>query len=147
MSTPIQNASLLSGRLLMALMFIPAGFGKVTGFSSTVGYITSAGLPMPTLAAAVAVGVEILAGVALLVGVGTRAAALVLAFFTLVASVFFHNYWGVPAEQAYVQQLMFFKNIAIVGGLLAIAAVGAGSWSIEGRRNESYPSQRAFAAE
>jgi len=100
-----------------------------------VGYISSVGLPFPTLAAAVAAIVEIVGSLALLAGFGTRIAALVLAAFTLVASFFFHNYWGVPADQAFMQQLLFFKNIAVVGGLLAIAANGAGAWSLDARRN------------
>lgn len=57
-----------------------------------------------------------------------------LAAFTLVASFFFHAYWAVPADQAFVTQLLFFKNIAVVGGLLALAAHGAGGWSLDARR-------------
>ena len=55
-------------------------------------------------------------------------AALALAVFTLVATFVFHNFWGVPADQAMMQQLMFYKNIAVVGGLLVLAAHGAGAW-------------------
>jgi putative oxidoreductase len=54
--------------------------------------------------------------------------------FTLVASFFFHAYWGVPAEQQMVQQLLFFKNIAVVGGLLTLAAWGPAEWSLDARR-------------
>jgi putative oxidoreductase len=68
-------------------------------------------------------------------GYGTRIAALALALFTLVASFFFHAFWAVPADQAFVVQLLFFKNIAVVGGLLALAASGAGEWSLDARRN------------
>ena len=103
------------------------------GFAGTVGYISSVGLPFPTLAAATALIVEIVGSLALLAGFGTRIAAVVLAAFTLVASFFFHNYWGVPADQAFMQQLLFFKNIAVVGGLLALAANGAGAWSLDAR--------------
>ena len=118
----------------MVVLFLPAGIGKLTGFAGTVGYISSVGLPLPTVAAAVAMVVEIGASLALLAGFGTRTAALVLAAFTLVASFFFHAYWGVPADQAFMQQLLFFKNIAVVGGLLAIAANGAGALSLDARR-------------
>jgi putative oxidoreductase len=135
MSNAIQNPLNFAARLLMVALFLPAGIGKLTGFAGTVGYISSVGLPFPTLAAAVAAIVEIVGSLALLAGFGTRIAALVLAAFTLVASFFFHNYWGVPADQAFMQQLLFFKNIAVVGGLLAIAANGAGAWSLDARRN------------
>ena len=135
MSTAIQNPLNLAARLLMVALFLPAGIGKLTGFAGTVGYISSVGLPLPAVAAGVAVIVEIIGSLALLAGFGTRIAALVLAAFTLVASFFFHNYWGVPADQAFMQQLLFFKNIAVVGGLLAIAANGAGAWSLDARRN------------
>ena len=135
MSKSIQNPLNLAARLAMVALFLPAGIGKLTGFAGTVGYISSAGLPLPTLAAAIAVIVEIVGSLALLAGFGTRIAALVLAAFTLVASFFFHNYWGVPADQAFMQQLLFFKNIAVVGGLLAIAANGAGAWSLDSRRD------------
>jgi len=135
MSKAIQNPLNFAARLLMVALFLPAGIGKLTGFAGTVGYISSVGLPFPTLAAAVAAIVEVVGSLALLAGFGTRIAALVLAAFTLVASFFFHNYWGVPADQAFMQQLLFFKNIAVVGGLLAIAANGAGAWSLDARRN------------
>ncbi len=130
----LQNPLALAARILLAVLFIPAGWGKITGFEGTVGYITSVGLPMPQIAAAIAILVELGGGLALLFGFGTRFAALALAIFTLVASFSFHKYWAVPAEAAMVQQLMFFKNIAIVGGLLGLAAFGAGSLSVDGRQ-------------
>jgi putative oxidoreductase len=104
------------------------------------------GLPAPTLAAALALVVEIAGGLALLAGFGTRVAALALALFTLVASVFFHNFWGVPADQAFMQQLMFFKNIAVVGGLLVLAAHGAGAWSLDARQQGAGGLPRGLAA-
>ena len=134
MTTSIQNSLSLIGRLLLVALFLPAGISKLTGFSGTVGYIASAGLPAPTLGATLALAVEILGSLALLAGFGTRIAALVLALFTLVASFFFHAYWSVPAAQQFVTQLLFMKNIAVVGGLLVLAANGAGGWSLDARR-------------
>jgi putative oxidoreductase len=134
MSKSIQNSLTLVSRLLFVIFFLPAGIGKVTGFAATVGYISSVGLPFPTLGAILALSVEILGSLALFAGFGTRIAALVLAAFTLVASFFFHAYWAVPADQAFVTQLLFFKNIAVVGGLLALAAHGAGAWSVDERQ-------------
>ncbi|NBS96998.1 MAG: DoxX family protein [Betaproteobacteria bacterium] len=135
MSTALQNALNLAARVLMAALFLPAGIGKVTGFEGTVGYIASVGLPFPTVGAALALIVEIAGSLALLAGFATRISALILAVLTLVASFYFHAYWAAPADQAFVTQLLFFKNIAVVGGLLAIAANGAGQWSLDARRD------------
>ncbi|MBC3807090.1 DoxX family protein [Undibacterium seohonense] len=134
MFTQLQNPLSLIARLLMAALFLPAGIAKLTGFEGTVGYITSVGLPAPTLAALAALVLEIVGGAALIVGLGTRFAALALALFTLVASFIFHAYWSVPADQVFVTQLLFFKNIAVAGGLMALAAFGAGTWSLDARR-------------
>jgi putative oxidoreductase len=128
-----QDTLALIGRVLIALLFVPAGFGKLTGFAGVVGYIGSAGLPMPQVGAVIAILVELGVGLMFLVGYKTRVAAIVLAVFTVAASIFFHNYWGMPADKAFVNQLMFFKNIAVAGGLLAYAAFGAGRFSIDKR--------------
>jgi len=135
MFNALQNPLSLIGRLLLAALFLPAGISKIGGFAGTAGYIASKGLPLPEVGAAIAVAVEILGGLALILGFGTRLAALALALFTLVATFIFHNYWGVPADQAFVQQLMFNKNIAVVGGLLVLAAHGAGAWSLDAKRS------------
>lgn len=134
MFNALQNPLSLAGRLLLALLFLPAGFGKLTGFAGTVGYIGSVGLPLPQVGAAIALIVEIGGGIALLAGFGTRVAALALALFTLVASFFFHNYWAAAADQQFVQSLLFYKNIAVVGGLLTLAAWGPGAWSVDAQR-------------
>ncbi len=130
----LQNPLALLGRILVAWFFVIPGFGKLTGFAGAVGYAASAGMPMPEIAVGIGLCVEILGGLAILLGWGTRYAALALAFFTLVASFFFHAYWSVPAEARAVTQLLFNKNIAIVGGLLVLAAFGAGGWSMDAKR-------------
>lgn len=135
MFTALQNPLSLVGRLLLAMLFLPAGIAKIGGYAGTVGYIASKGLPLPEVGALVAIVVEVGGGLALIAGFGTRFAALGLALFTLAASVVFHNYWALPADQQMVQQLMFFKNIAVVGGLLTLAAWGAGAWSLDARRS------------
>lgn len=131
----MQSPFSLIGRLLLAALFLPAGLSKIGGFDGTVGYIASADLPMPQLAAVVAIAVEVLAPTALILGWGTRWAALVLALFTLAAATLFHNYWALPADQQMMQQLLFTKNLAVVGGLLGFAAWGAGALSLDGRRS------------
>jgi len=130
----LQNPFALLARLLMAALFLPAGISKIGNFAGTAGYIGSVGLPLPEVGAAIAILVEVVGPILLIVGLFTRPAALVLAVFTLVATVFFHAYWSMPAEQQFMQSLMFFKNIGVVGGLLAIAAFGAGAFSVDAKR-------------
>lgn len=133
----LQNPLALIGRILLAILFVPAGFGKIAGFAGTVAYANSVGMPMATVGVAAALVIELFGGLALLIGYRTRIAALLLALFTLVASFFFHNYWAMPADAQMMQSLMFFKNIAIVGGLLAFAAFGAGAWSLDAKRGQA----------
>lgn len=134
MLNQLKNPLALIGRILIAALFVPAGLQKLTGFAGTVGYAASVGMPLPQVGVAVALVVEIVGGLAFLLGWGTRWVALVLGFFTLVASFFFHNFWSVPPEAAMMQQLLFWKNIAVVGGLLGFAAHGAGDWSVDARK-------------
>ena len=134
MFASLQNPLSLIGRALLALLFIPAGFSKIGGFAGTAGYIASKGVPFPELAAAAAIGIELGLGLLLLIGWQTRWAALGIALFTVVITFIFHNFWAVPAEQVMAQQQSFFKNIAVVGGLLTVAAWGAGAWSVDGNR-------------
>ncbi|RGE45259.1 DoxX family protein [Comamonas testosteroni] len=125
----------LLGRILIAALFLPAGVGKISGFAGTVGYAASAGMPLPQVSVALAIVIEIAGGLAILLGWQTRWAAVILGFFTVVASFFFHNFWGVPAEAAGMQQLLFWKNIAVAGGLLGYAAHGAAAWSVDARKS------------
>ena len=135
MLNSLHNPLSLVGRLLMAVLFLPAGISKIAGFAGTVGYIASKGVPLPEVAAIIAIIIEVVGGIALTLGFKTRWAALALAAFTLVATVMFHNYWTLPAEQQMMQQLMFMKNIAVIGGLLTLAAWGAGAWSVDGKNS------------
>jgi putative oxidoreductase len=121
------------GRILIALMFILAGYGKLTNIAGTAGYIASAGLPMASVLAVVVGLLELVGGIAIVIGFQTRWAALALGLFTLAASVLFHKFWAVAADQAFVQQLMFMKNLSVAGGLFFVAAMSAGPASVDAR--------------
>ena len=121
-------------RILLALMFVLAGLRKLGSLEGTAGYIASQGLPLAGLLAPAVALFEIVAGLALAIGYQTRIAALLLALFTLVASVIFHAFWAVPAEQAFMQHLLFMKNLSVVGGLLMVFGLGAGGASVDARR-------------
>jgi putative oxidoreductase len=133
-TSPAGDAMALLGRLLIAYMFIPSGWGKLMHFAGTAGYIAKAGVPLPEVCAAIAIAVELGLGLLLLVGWQGRWAALGMAIFVVVITPIFHNYWAAEQAQQYMQKLNFEKNLAIVGGLLAFAAFGVGRFSLDGRR-------------
>ena len=132
-----QGFPILIARLLLALMFLLGGIGKLTGIEGTAGYIASVGLPAPKLLAVASGLLEFVGAVLLIIGWQARWAALALAAFTVAASFLFHNYWTLPADQQMMQQLMFMKNLAVVGGLLFVFAFGAGSLSLDARRSQA----------
>ncbi len=134
MLSQLQSPFALAARLLMALLFLPAGIMKIGGFAGTAGYIASVGLPFPELGAALAIAVEAGGSLALIAGFQTRWAALIMAIFTVAAGFFFHKFWVAAPDQAMIQQIMFYKNLAIAGGLLMMSAFGAGAWSVDGKR-------------
>jgi putative oxidoreductase len=129
-----QSALNLIGRLLIIALFLPAGLAKMAGFEGTLGYFASLGIPAPVLALVVTIVIEIVGSIALLVGFQTRLVAIIMAIFTLLAAVSGHAYWAAPADAAFIAQLLFFKNIAVMGGLLVLASAGAGGFSIDARR-------------
>ena len=120
---------ILVGRILISILFILAGFGKLTAIGGTAGYFGSLGLPLPTVTAVVVGLVELLGGLAILVGFQTRVAALVIALFTVGATLVAHLDFADG-----MQVLMLQKNLAITGGLLVLAAAGAGALSIDAKR-------------
>jgi len=132
--TALQDTLALVGRVLLAWLFVPAGWGKIAGFSGVAGYIASKGIPFPEVCAALAIAVELGLGLMLLVGWQTRWAALGLAIFVAVITPIFHAYWAVPEAQQMMQQQAFNKNLAVLGGLLALTAFGAGRFSLDGKR-------------
>ena len=122
----------LVGRLLIAAIFVFSGFGKITGFDGTVGYIASKGLPLPQLGAIAAIIVELGGGILLTIGWKARWAAAAMLLFTLAAAVIFHNFWTVPADMAQNQMIHFMKNICMAGGLLYVVVFGSGQLSVDG---------------
>jgi len=116
------------GRLLLSFMFIFAGFGKLTDIAGTAGWFGSIGLPMATLVAVLVGLLELFGGLAVLVGFKTRIAAGALAIFTVAATLLAHMNL---ADQ--VQMLFFLKNMSVTGGLLFVAAAGAGALSVDGK--------------
>jgi putative oxidoreductase len=120
-----------AGRVGLAILFLWSGYGKFAHAAGTIGYMQAYGVPAADLLVWPVALVEVLAGLALVLGWKTRWAALALIAFTLPATFIFHAYWGVPADQVMNQQIHFLKNLAIVGGLLSVLAHGAGRYALD----------------
>jgi putative oxidoreductase len=120
------------GRLLIAALFLISGVGKIAAPALTQGYIASAGLPFPLLAYLVAIVIEVGGGILLILGYQSRIVASVMAVFTVAAALGFHRDFADQNAMAH-----FLKNLSITGGLLQIVALGAGRFSIDGRRARS----------
>ena len=124
----------LVGRVLLALIFITAGYGKISGFDGTVGYMQAYNMPMPQVLAVLAIIIELGGGIMIAVGWKARWGAAAIFIFVLVASLIFHAFWAVPAEQVQMQNIMLMKNLAIMGGMLYIVAYGSGPLSADKNR-------------
>jgi putative oxidoreductase len=126
------------GRLLIGLPFAMSGLSKLGAYGPTTAMITAAGLPVPPLAFAVAVAVELGGGLLLIAGYWTRPVAVALALFSLATAVSFHSNF---ADQN--QMIHFLKNVMMAGGLLQIVAFGAGAFSLDNRRSGGLAAARA----
>ena len=122
---------LLLARLLLSLLFIIFGWQKLFGFSGTVAYMASEGLPVPSLAAAVAVFAELGFGLAIAAGFCTRPVAILTALYTLATAFIGHRYWAMTGMEHYTNMINFYKNVSIAGGLLLLFATGPGKYSLD----------------
>ncbi|ACB96619.1 DoxX family protein [Beijerinckia indica subsp. indica ATCC 9039] len=126
-----QNMLLLTGRILLALLFVLMGWSKINDFNGTVAYMLHTGAPFPPLAASIAIITELGVGLAIVFGVLTRPLALILAVYTIATGLIGHNFWTMEGMVRYDNMLHFYKNISIAGGLLSLAAAGAGLFSVD----------------
>jgi putative oxidoreductase len=124
----------LAGRILIAAIFLLSGSGKIGGFEGTVGQIASKGMPLPELAAAGAIAVELIGGILVLVGWHARWAAAALFLFMIPTTLLFHSFWTFEPAQQTAQRIHFMKNLAIMGGILYVMAFGAGPLSVDQRK-------------
>jgi putative oxidoreductase len=124
----------LVGRVLLVLIFIIAGVGKITGFDGTVGYMQAYNMPAPQILAVLAIIIEVGGGIMVAVGWKARWGAAALFIFVLVASFVFHAFWAVPADQVQMQRIMFLKNLSMMGGLLYVIVYGSGPVSVDKNR-------------
>lgn len=130
----MNHSAMLAGRVLLSLVFLISGYHNLMGVAATAGYFGKLGFPMPEVMVWVAIAVELGGAILLIVGWKTRWAAWLLALFTVIAAFAAHRFWEFDAAQQANQMNHFLKNLAIVGGMLVLAATGPGALSVDGRR-------------
>ena len=128
-----RDIAALVGRVLIAVLFINSGYGKIGGFDGTVAALAGKGMPLPQVAAGIALVVELLGSLTLVLGWRARWGAVALVLFTIAASVLFHDFWNLADAARRTNEVMFIKNVAIIGGLLMVVAFGPGRYSVDKR--------------
>jgi putative oxidoreductase len=130
-----QTWGVLLGRFCLAAIFLQSGYDKVFNYGSTVKLMASKGMPIPEILLLPVITILLAGGVMLLIGWKARWAALALIVFLIPATLVFHNYWTYPEAQFVNQFHHFFKNLAILGGLLLVLGMGSGGMSLDGNRH------------
>ena len=131
MNPNLTNTAALAGRILIALIFVISGYGKIGGFDGVAGYIGSKGLPMPQVLAALTIALELGGGILLVVGYKVRWVAALFFLWLIPTTVIFHQFWGIDPKLAQQMQIHFLKNVSIMGGMLLLVAFGPGAWSLD----------------
>ena len=134
MNPAAQSQALLVGRLLLAALFLVFGIRKLMAVAATAGYFAKLGFPAPEVMAWAAIVIEIGGGLLLALGWHARRAAWLLILFVAIATAMAHRFWQFDAAQYANQMTHFFKNVAVIGGLLYVAMLGAGGLSLDSRR-------------
>jgi len=131
MSDSSSSFTPLAGRILISVLFLISGFFKIGGYTQMVGYATSKGLPMAGVAVACAAVLELAGGLAILAGFQTKIAAWLLFLYLIPTTFFFHNFWAMQGLEQQDNMIHLLKNVAIMGGLVILAANGAGPYSVD----------------
>ena len=131
MAASTTDIFLLVGRVLIGWLFLASSWGKLTNIAGFEGYLTALKAPAPGIMAWIGASVEFLIGITLILGIGTRYAALLCAVFLICATALAHRYWEYPPAQMSAQQTNFLKNLAILGGTLLLFVTGPGRFSID----------------
>lgn len=144
-----RDLGLLIGRILLVAIFVLSGASKIGGFSGTAGYMASAGIPQKfvTPLLILTIVIELGGGLLIVVGLRTRSAALIIFLWLIPVTLIFHFFPAHEGHQAMINSIMYMKNLSIMGGLLILASVGPGAFSIDGvsRRPGAISPQRAAA--
>jgi putative oxidoreductase len=139
------NALWLVGRVLIGVIFVQSGFGKLTNLVGFADMLDRAGVPFAYVIAPFGAVAEFAGGIAIMLGIATRYAALVMIGFVIVATLISHRFWAVPADQQPMQMVQFAKNVAIVGGFLMVFVTGGGRYALDRRlhHHDDHPANDA----
>lgn len=129
-----EGLALLAFRLLLPPLFYFSGIGKILAFDLTASRLPGGADGPGVVLALGAIAIELGCSTAILLGLFTRWASLVLILFTIAATLMFHNFWAAPEAAVTAQTVNFLKNLGLVGGLLVLAAFGPGAYSLDARR-------------
>ncbi len=121
----------VTGRFLIALIFLLSGIGKIAGFAQTMGFMAGKGLPMVEVLLVLSIVIEIGAALMLIVGWRARLGAAALFLWMIPVTLVFHNFWAAPVDQQQMEMANFLKNLSIMGAMLYIMAFGSGRFSVK----------------
>jgi len=127
----VNDLALLLGRVAIAALYLPSGFSKLMNLDGFISQMDGRGVPFAPLFAPLGAIIEFLGGLALLLGVQVRLASGLLLVFTVVATAIAHRFWEYQGAAERMQQINFFKNVAIAGGFVFLIAHGGGRWCLE----------------
>ncbi len=135
MNTKVQDSAALAGRILLALIFIISGYGKITGYAGTAGYMAGKGLPMVAVLLPLTILVELGGGLLIALGWKARWAAALIFLFLIPVTLVFHNPTGLAPAEAQQQMINLLKNVSIMGGMLGLFAFGPGGFSLDAKQS------------
>ena len=131
MKPTYESLAMFVGRIFLALIFVVSGVGKITGYAGTASYMASKGLPLVDVLLPLTILIELGGGLLLALGWKARWAAAAILLFLIPTTLIFHQFWGIDPKLAQMQKIHFLKNVAIMGGMLMVLAIGAGAWSVD----------------
>lgn len=132
-SDKVRDEIILLARILLVLLFLISGWSKLLDYAGTVQHMAQAGAPFPPLAALIAIVVELFFAIAIVLGFATRSLALILALYTLGTALIGHKFWTMTGAARTGNEIIFFKNVSIIGGFLLLYLIGPGQYSIDVR--------------
>lgn len=130
-SEQVRDEVILAARILLIVLFVIFGWSKLTNYPGAVNYMAQTGAPLPSIAALVAIVIEVIVSLAVALGAWTRPLALLLALYTLGTALVGHPFWALEGVDRDASEINFYKNISIIGGFLLLYVTGPGKYSLD----------------